>query len=52
MICQRFGLEVLTPYQKPKQKSIIQREYRTALRGDSKKLKLTNAIDYAVTTIR
>ena len=51
-ICQRFGLEVLTPYQKPKQKSIIQREYRTALRGDSKKLKLTNAIDYAVTTIR
>ena len=52
MICQRFGLEVLTPYQKPKQKSIIQREYRTALRGDSKKLKLTNAIDYAVTTSR
>ena len=43
-ICQRFGLEVLTPYQKPKQKSINQREYRTALRGDSKKLKLTNAI--------
>ena len=52
MICQRFGLEVLTPYQKPKQKSINQREYRTALRGDSKKLKLTNAIDYAVTTSR
>lgn len=52
MICQQFGLEVLTPYQKPKQKSINQREYRTALRGDSKKLKLTNAIDYAVTTIR
>jgi type IV secretory pathway VirD2 relaxase len=51
-ICQRFGLEVLTPYQKPKQKSINRREYRTALRGDSKKLKLTNAIDYAVTTIR
>ena len=51
-ICQRFGLEVLTPYQKPKQKSIIQREYRTALRGDSKKLKLTNAIDYAVAPSR
>ncbi len=51
-ICQRFGLEVLTPYQKPKQKSINQREYRTALSGDSKKLKLTNAIDYAVTTSR
>ena len=51
-ICQRFGLEVLTPYQKPKQKSINQREYRTALRGNSKKLKLTNAIDYAVATSR
>lgn len=51
-ICQRFGLEVLTPYQKPKQKSINQREYRTALRGDSKKLKLTNAIDYTVATSR
>lgn len=51
-ICQKFGLEVLTPYQKPKQKSINQREYRTALRGDSKKLKLTNAIDYAVATSR
>lgn len=51
-ICQQFGLEILTPYQKPKQKSINQREYRTALRGDSKKLKLTNAIDYAVATSR
>ena len=51
-ICQKFGLEVLTAYQKPKQKSINQREYRTALRGDSKKLKLTNAIDYAVATSR
>lgn len=51
-ICQKFGLEVLTPYQKPKQKSINQREYRTALCGDSKKLKLTNAIDYAVATSR
>lgn len=51
-ICQQFGLEILKPYQKPKQKSISQREYRTALRGDSKKLKLTNAIDYAVATSR
>ena len=51
-ICQKFGLEVLTPYQKPKHKFINQREYRTALRGDSKKLKLTNAIDYAVATSR
>lgn len=51
-ICQRFGLEVLKPYQKPKQKSLNQREYRAALRGNSKKLKLTNAIDYAVAISR
>ena len=51
-ICQQFGLEILAPYQKPKQKSINQREYRTALRGNSKKLKLTNAIDYAVAMSR
>lgn len=51
-ICQRFGLEILKPYQKPKQKSMNQREYRTALRGNSKKLKLTNAIDYAVAMSR
>lgn len=47
-ICQQFVLEVLTPYQKPKQRTITQREYRTALRGDSKKFRLANAIDYAV----
>lgn len=51
-ICQQFGLEILQPYQKPKQRSINQREYRTALRGNSKKLKLTNAIDYAVSISR
>lgn len=51
-ICQQFGLEILKPYQKPKQKSLNQREYRAALRGDSKKLKLTNAIDYAVAKSR
>lgn len=47
-ICQQFGLEVLTPYQKPKQRSMNQREYRTAIHGDSKKLRLMNAIDMAV----
>ncbi len=47
-ICSQFGLEVLKPYQKPKQCTMNQREYRTALRGDSKKLRLMNAIDYAV----
>lgn len=51
-ICQRFGLEVLKPYQKLKQKSLNQREYRAALCGNSKKLKLTNAIDYAVAISR
>lgn len=51
-ICQQFGLEILKPYQKPKQKSLNQREYRAALRGNSKKLKLINAIDYAVAKSR
>lgn len=51
-ICSRFGLEVLKPYQKPKQRTMNQREYRTALRGNSKKLRLMNAIDYAVTNSR
>lgn len=47
-ICQRFGLETLKPYEKPKQRAMNQKEYRTALRGDSKKLRLMNAIDHAV----
>ena len=51
-ICQQFGLEILKPYQKPKQRSLNQREYRAALRGNSKKLRLTNAIDYAVAKSR
>lgn len=51
-ICSRFGLEVLKPYQKPKQRTMNQREYRVALRGDSKKLRLMNAIDYAVINSR
>ncbi len=51
-ICQQFGLEILQPYQKPRQRSMNQREYRAALRGNSKKLKLTNAIDYAVAKSR
>lgn len=47
-ICRRFGLETLKPYEKPKQRAMNQKEYRTALRGDSKKLRLMNAIDHAV----
>ncbi|MCH5297904.1 MAG: relaxase/mobilization nuclease domain-containing protein [Ruminococcus sp.] len=47
-ICQQFELELLKSYQKPKQRSLNQREYRTALRSDSKKPRLMNAIDMAV----
>lgn len=47
-ICSQFGLEVLKPYKKQKQRAMNQREYRTALRGNSKKLQLMNAIDYVV----
>lgn len=51
-ICQQFGLQILQPYQKPKQRSMNQREYCAALRGNSKKLRLANAIDYAVSKSR
>ena len=51
-ICRQFGLEILKPYEKPKQRTINQKEYRTALRGESKKLKLMSAIDYAVANSR
>lgn len=47
-ICKSFGVEILKPYQKPKQKAMNQREYRAALRGDSWKMKLITAIDKAV----
>jgi hypothetical protein len=51
-ICERYGLETLKPYEKPQQRSMNQKEYRAALRGESKKLKLANAIDYAVAVSR
>lgn len=51
-ICQQHGLEILPPYEKPSKCTINQREYRAALRGDSKKLRLINAIEYAVATSR
>jgi hypothetical protein len=47
-ICRRFGLEVLEPYQKPNQRSMNQREYRAALRGNSWKVKLISAIEKAM----
>ena len=51
-ICKKFGLEVLEPYKKPNQTTMNHREYRAALRGNSKKLQLMNAIDYAVINSR
>ena len=47
-ICKAYGLETLAPYERPKQKALSQREYRAAYRGNSRKIRLTNAIDYAV----
>ena len=51
-ICKRHGLEVLAPYQKPKQRTMNGREYHAAIRGKSQKLKLMNAIDLAVARSR
>lgn len=47
-LCKAYGLETLAPYEKPKQKALSQREYRAAYRGNSRKIKLINAIDFAV----
>jgi hypothetical protein len=47
-ICVAHGLEILKPYQKPKQKPMSAGEYRAAVRGGSYKFKLMNAIDQAM----
>lgn len=47
-ICQRFGLETLMPYTKPKQKAINTREYRAAMKGESWKFALMATIDQAM----
>ncbi len=47
-ICQQFGIEVLMPYTKPKQKSPSQREYRAAMKGESWKFALMAMIDRAM----
>ncbi len=47
-ICQQFGVEVLKPYTKPKQKSPSQREYRAAMKGESWKFALMAMIDRAM----
>lgn len=47
-ICQQFGIEVLKPYTKPKQKSPSQREYRAAMKGESWKFALMAMIDKAM----
>jgi hypothetical protein len=51
-ICVAHGLEVLPPYQKPKQKPMSAGEYRAAVRGGSYKFKLINVIDQAMAQSR
>ena len=47
-ICQKFGVETLKPYTKPKQKSMNTREYRVAEKGQSWKFALMAMIDQAM----
>jgi len=47
-ICQKFGVETLKPYTKPKQKSMNTREYRVAEKGQSWKFALMAMIDRAM----
>lgn len=47
-ICKAHGMEILEPYQKPKQRAMNQREYRAALRGGSWKVKLLSAIEKCI----
>lgn len=47
-ICQKFGIETLKPYTKPKQKAMTTREYRVAEKGQSWKFALMAIIDRAM----
>lgn len=47
-ICAAHGLEVLRPYQKPTLPPMDAGEYRAAVRGNSYKFQLMNAIDAAL----
>lgn len=47
-ICQKFGIEILKPYTKPKQKAMNTREYRAAMKGESWKFALMAMIDRAM----
>ncbi|MCM1284764.1 MAG: relaxase/mobilization nuclease domain-containing protein [Acetobacter sp.] len=47
-ICQKFGVETLKPYTKPKQKAMNTREYRAAMKGESWKFALMAMIDQAM----
>ena len=47
-ICLKYGLEILKPYTKPKQKSVGNREYRAATKGESWKFALMAMIDSAM----
>lgn len=47
-ICQKFSIETLKPYTKPKQRAITTREYRAAEKGQSWKFALMAIIDQAM----
>lgn len=47
-ICQKFEIETLKPYTKPKQKAMNTREYRAAMKGESWKFALMAMIDRAM----
>ena len=51
-ICTNHGLEILKPYQKPKLRGVHTGEYRAAIRGNSWKFRLMNAIDQAMAKSR
>lgn len=51
-ICVAHGLEVLQPYQKPVLPPMSAGEYRAAVRGNSYKFQLMNAIDQALAQSR
>lgn len=51
-ICKAHGLTVLPAYQKQKKKTLNQREYRAAVRGNSWKFTLMAAIDRAIAESR
>lgn len=48
-VCLKYGVNILSPYEKTKLKSPSSNEYRAALNGNSWKFKLAGDIDYVMT---